>query len=237
MGGPAKNSGIENATRRSRSSILEFKGPHAPQRISTPAFITLQGKWPSDRSRRRSIALSCVRTPVALVSSAMAAGLNWLDYALIAIIALGVLNGVSRGALRMATSIVSLVLAFYAASLWHAQAGVFAQVHLGTSPPVSDTLGYVAVFLLVVVAVGMVGGRLMMLVQLVHLGLIDRLAGAFVGAVLGTILAGLGIVLLTAVMPPNYPALQDSKLAPEVIGYDQKLIACIPPELKRMYED
>jgi membrane protein required for colicin V production len=165
----------------------------------------------------------------------MMAGWNWLDYALVAIIALGVLHGLSRGALRMVTSILSLVLAFYAASMWHEQAGALARAHLGTTPEVSDTFGYVVVFLLVVVAVGMAGGRLIQLVQLVHLGLLDRLAGAFVGGALAIVLAGLGIVLLTAVMPPNYPPLQNSRLAPQVLAYDQKLVACVPPELKRMY--
>ncbi len=163
--------------------------------------------------------------------------MNWLDYALIAIIGFGVLHGLSHGVLRMATSILSFVLGIYAASLWHGRAGALAQSHLGTSPATSDIIGYIAIFLLVFVTVEIVGQRIIALAQLAHLNFIDRLAGAVFGAALATIFAGLNIVFLTAILPPNYPLLQNSELAPEVLSYDQRLLGYIPPQVKQMYED
>ncbi len=163
--------------------------------------------------------------------------MNWLDYALIIIIGLSVLHGLSHGALRMLTSILSFVLGIYSASIWHAQMGSLAHSHLGTSPAISDIIGYVAVFLIVFVAVEMVGQRIIALAELVHLNLLDRLAGAAFGVVLGAIFAGLNIVLLTALLPANYPLLQNSKLAPEILAYDQRLLGYLPPQMKQVYED
>jgi len=163
--------------------------------------------------------------------------MNWLDFALLIIIGLTVVHGLSHGALRMLTSILSFVLGIYAALMWHSYAGAIAQSHLGTSPVTSDIIGYVAIFLLVFVAVELLGQRIIALAQLVHLNLLDRLAGAALGMVLGAIFAGLNIVLLTALLPPNYPLLQNSELAPKVLSYDQKLVGYVPSQVKQVYQD
>jgi membrane protein required for colicin V production len=167
----------------------------------------------------------------------MLSGLNWLDYALLGIIGLSILHGLSHGALRMLTSILSFALGIYGASLWHARVAILAQSHLGTSPSTSEIIGYIAVFLLVFVAVGMVGQRIIVIAQLVHLNMLDRLAGAAFGAVLGGIFAGLSIVLLTALLPPNYPLLQSSELAPEILAYDHELVGYVPAQVKQIYQD
>jgi membrane protein required for colicin V production len=166
----------------------------------------------------------------------MAAGMNWLDYALIIIIGLSVVHGLSHGALRMLTSILSFALGIYCASMWHGQAGSLAQSHLGTSRVTSDIIGYVAIFLLVFAAVEIVGQRIIALGQLVHLNLLDRLAGAVFGLVLGAIFAGLNIILLTTLLPPNYPLLQNSELAPKILSTDQSLLGYVPSQMRQVYQ-
>ena len=53
-------------------------------------------------------------------------GMNGLDYVAVALLAIGAIYGLQRGALRMVTSAVSLVAAIYFASLYYARAGTFA---------------------------------------------------------------------------------------------------------------
>ena len=163
--------------------------------------------------------------------------MNWLDYALIIIIGMSVLYGLSHGVLRMVTSILSFALGIYGASIWHAQAAAFAQSHIGTSPTMSEIIGYVAIFLAVFGAVEILGQRLIAVAHLVRLNLLDRIAGAAFGGVLGAIFAGLNIVLLTTLLPPNYPLLQNSELAPQILFYDQRLLGYVPAEMKQAYED
>jgi membrane protein required for colicin V production len=163
--------------------------------------------------------------------------MNGLDYAFIAIIGFGALYGLSHGVLRMATSILSFVLGIYAASIWHGRAGALAQYHLGTSPATSEIIGYVAVFVLVFIAIEFAGRRLILAAHIVNLNLVDRLGGAVFGAVLATVFAGLDIVILTAVLPPDYPLLRNSKLAARILSYDEALLDYVPVEVKQVYQE
>ena len=104
--------------------------------------------------------------------------MNGLDYVILAIIALCALSGLSRGALRMATSILALAFGIYAASVYYAQAAALANQYLKTNLAVSDVIGYVALFLIVYIAIEYAGNRLIRLIQIIHLNWIDRLAGA-----------------------------------------------------------
>jgi membrane protein required for colicin V production len=166
----------------------------------------------------------------------MAAQLNGLDYAIIAIVGFGALYGLGRGALRMATSILSLALGLYAASKWYLRVAASAAKLFGTSPAFSQALGYAIVFLLVFVAIEFAGRRIIMLVDLVSLGCVDRLAGGVFGAGTGVVLAGLGIVAMTAFSAPNPPMITDSRFAPTVLAYNEALLAYVPPDVKKEYE-
>jgi membrane protein required for colicin V production len=166
----------------------------------------------------------------------MAAQLNGLDYAIIAIIGFGALYGLGRGALRMATSILSLALGLYAASTWYLRVAAYVEKLFKTSPTLSQVIGYALVFILVFVAIGYAGRRIIMLVNLINLGCIDRLAGGVFGAVLGVILAGLTILAMTAYMAPNPPMITNSQFAPTVLAYNEALLAYVPPEVKKEYE-
>jgi membrane protein required for colicin V production len=163
-------------------------------------------------------------------------GMNWLDYAIIVIVGFGVLHGLSRGVLRMLTAILSFALGIDGALAWHGRAEGMVQFHLGTSPASSEIIAYVAIFLLIFVAVEIVGQRLIAFAQLFHLNLLDRLAGAALGGALATIFAAFDIVLLTAIVPPNYPLLQNSTLAPEVDYYNRMLLGYVPPQVRKLYE-
>jgi len=163
--------------------------------------------------------------------------MNGLDYAILALIGFGALYGLARGALRMATSILSTVIGLYAASEWYGQAGALAQRHLGTSPTVSPIIGYAAVFAIAFIAIEYAGGRLVTLVNIVHLSWIDRVCGALFGAAIAAVFAGLDILVLTAILPISPPLLRNSQLAPRVLAYNQALLAYIPPQVKHMYEN
>src|SRR5579863_1440460 len=110
------------------------------------------------------------------------ADLNGLDYAILALVVLGAFSGLTRGALRMATSILALVLGIYAASVYYGRVAALAHQHLATSPTVSTVIGYVAVFLIVYLAIEYAGATVARLAQIIHLSWIDRLAGAVLGA-------------------------------------------------------
>lgn len=165
------------------------------------------------------------------------AGLNGLDYAILAIIGLGAISGLRRGALRMATSILSVILGIYAASVYYERAAAIAHQYLSTSPTTSALIGYAAVFVIVMVAIEYAGATVIGLAKIIHLNWIDRLAGAFLGATIGALIAGFVVLALTAVLPPDPALLRDSRLAPRVLVYNQVLMAYVPAQVKQSFEE
>ena len=164
--------------------------------------------------------------------------MNALDYAIIGAVAFGALYGVSRGVLRMATSAASLIAGVYFASQYHAAGGSMAERVVGPSagPAVIAVLGYIAVFAIVFAGVEAAGNILIRLLQIVHLNWADRLGGGVVGAAVASLIAGFGVVLLTAFLPSDSMLLRESQLAPHVLAYNRVLLGYVPAEVRDAYQ-
>jgi uncharacterized membrane protein required for colicin V production len=162
--------------------------------------------------------------------------LNGLDYAGIALLALGAIYGLQRGALRMVTSVVSLAAAVYFASLYYTRATALAETQLGCSHTVGAVVGYVAIFALIFTAVEIVGSFAIRLMQIVHLSPLDRLAGGLLGAGIAAVFAGLAVMMMAAVLPPGAAILRNSQLVPMLLAYNEMLVAYIPGDARLTYE-
>lgn len=163
-------------------------------------------------------------------------GLNGFDYVAIALFAIGAIYGLQRGALRMVTSVVALAAAIYFASLYYNRAGALAETQLGSSHTVGAVIGFVAVFALIFAAVEIVGSFAIRLTQVVHLSSLDRLAGGLLGAGVAGVFAGLAVMLMAAVLPPDAALLHNSQLVPMLLGYNEMLVGYIPGDTKLAYE-
>jgi uncharacterized membrane protein required for colicin V production len=162
--------------------------------------------------------------------------MNGLDYFAVALFAIGAIYGLQRGALRMVTSVVSLVAAIYFASLYYSKAGAFAETQMGSSHTVGAVIGYVAVFALIFTAVEMIGSAAIRLLQIAHMSTLDRLAGGLLGSAIAAVFAGLAVMLMAAVMPPDAPLLRNSQLVPMLLAYNEMLIGYIPGDARLAYE-
>jgi uncharacterized membrane protein required for colicin V production len=162
--------------------------------------------------------------------------MNGLDYAAIALFAVGAIYGLQRGALRMVTSVVSLTAAVYFASLYYSKAGTFAETQLGTSPSIGAVIGYVVVFALIFSAVELIGSSAIRLMNIVHLSPVDRLAGGLLGAGIAAVFAGLAVMLMAAILPANAALLRNSQLVPMLLAYNEMLVGYIPGDARIAYE-
>ena len=163
-------------------------------------------------------------------------GLNGLDYVAIALMALGAIYGLQRGALRMVTSAVSLGAAIYFASFYYTRAGNLAETQFRVSHDVGAVVGYIIVFALIFIAVELIGSTAIRLAHVVHLSTIDRLVGGLLGAGIAAVLAGLAVMLLAAIVPPNTDLLRDSRLVPMLLAYNEMLVGYIPGDARVAYE-
>jgi membrane protein required for colicin V production len=161
--------------------------------------------------------------------------MNGLDYLILAAIGLGALFGSARGILRIASSLIALVAAAYLASIYHQAAGVYLTRAFSMRPGTGATLGYIVIFLAVMVIVAWGGGKLAQLIRAVHMSWADRLGGAIVGAALGALLAALIVVVVTVALPADTPLVRQSQLAPRVLDYSHDLAGFVPVEVRDAY--
>ena len=162
--------------------------------------------------------------------------MNAFDFVVLASVAFGALHGLRNGLLTMVTSFVALIAALYLASVHYSEAAAIIARQFGTNPTLATVLGYVAVFLVVFIAVQFVGGLIVGVLRMASLGWIDRLAGGFLGGAIAAAVAGLAVMLLTTVLPANAALLRNSEAAPVLLAYDAMLVRYIPEEAKQAYQ-
>jgi membrane protein required for colicin V production len=162
--------------------------------------------------------------------------MNAFDFVVLAVVVFGALHGLRQGLLTMVTSFIALIASLYLASVHYTEAAEIITHQFGTNPTMGTVLGYVAVFLVVFVAVQFIGGTVVSLLRMASLGWIDRLAGGFLGAGIAAAIAGLAVMLLTTVLPANAALLRDSESVPTLLAFDAMLVRYIPEEAKQAYE-
>lgn len=124
--------------------------------------------------------------------------MTWLDFVIIALIALSAIFGVFRGFVREVLSLVTWVLSFWLASRYTGDAAVYLEAWI-PYPDARLVAAFVALFFAVLV-VGMVISRLV--VSLVRASGIsgDRSLGAVFGLLRGVVIVVI-LVMVTAITP------------------------------------
>lgn len=143
----------------------------------------------------------------------MATGLNWLDFAIIGVIALSAVVSLIRGFVREALSLVTWVLAFWVAFAFFRPLSEqlqpwisVASLRLGTA--------FAALLLISLLLGGLVGYLAGQMVDKTGLSGTDRLLGVFFGGARGVVLVAV-LVLLAGLTPfPGDAWWQQSTLVP-----------------------
>jgi len=161
--------------------------------------------------------------------------MNGLDYLILAAIGFGALFGSARGILRIASSLIAMVAAFYMAAIYSDSAGAYLARAFSMRPGTGAALGYIVIFLTVMVVVAWGGGKLAQLIRAVHMSWVDRLGGAIVGAALGALLAALIVVVATVTLSADTPLIRQSQLAPRVLDCSHDLAGFIPAQVRDAY--
>ncbi len=149
------------------------------------------------------------------MSGAEVASFSWLDWALIAVFALSVIHGLSRGLIRQAVDFVGLFLGLYLANLFSPTVAAWldSTFNLGTSlraflvpfgnyelePILLSILSFLLVWFGVGILLGLAGGVLETVARLPILASANRLGGAAFGALKGALVVFIVASLLSFV--------------------------------------
>ena len=134
---------------------------------------------------------------------AWANSLTMVDWAIVIIMVIAVLGGMSQGFFRSFCSLGGLVLGL-AIAAWnygHVAALLIPVVRIHA---VADTIAFLLLALLVMAVCAFLGSFLARTFRLLGLGCLDGIAGAFFGFFQGVILVTLGILAIVAFFPPAH---------------------------------
>jgi membrane protein required for colicin V production len=136
--------------------------------------------------------------------------MQWVDWAILLVMALSVLGGLAQGFFRAAFALGGLLMGLALADWNYARiaAVILPVVRI---KPVANAIGFLLIALLVMGLAALVGKALCKVFHQIGLGCLDSLAGAAFGFVQGLVLVTL-IVLVTVAFFPEAHWLAEAKL-------------------------
>ncbi|HEU0138875.1 MAG TPA: CvpA family protein [Bryobacteraceae bacterium] len=155
--------------------------------------------------------------------------MNWFDIVLLIIVGSSTVAGFLKGFVRVALGLVATVAAFLLSLGFYRMAGGWF-TPVVDSPNTAKLLGFVTIFIGVLLLGWLAGILLSRLLRAVGLSWVDRLGGAVAGAARGIVFA---IVILTIVVTfksdPRFVA--ESQYAPYVVRASHVAVQFAPREL------
>lgn len=161
--------------------------------------------------------------------------MNFLDIAIIVVLILATIRGLSRGFVREAISLASLVLATLAAGRYHGLIAPHLAVYMKNSTSIA-ALSYLLTFLAVLAGCWLVALFLRNLLKVTLLGWLDHGAGAVLGLAEG-VLACLVVLLLLNTFLPGMNTVRHSWLAPKAEPALRSLAGMAPGTWRNTLEE
>ena len=167
--------------------------------------------------------------------------MNWLDYVLIAILAFSAIQSFRRGFSREIISLGAAIAGLVLGMWFYGTAGLLVSRWI-TSVRVANWVGFLLVFLAVMLVGAMIGAIVRKFLSVVGLSFFDRLLGAAFGLLRGAVIA---ITLLTAWIAfgprdasNSAPgAMVHSQIAPYLMKASSLFVSIAPAELKNSFRE
>jgi len=122
--------------------------------------------------------------------------MNYVDVFIIVVVGFFTVKGLFRGLVKEVGGIVGLLVAFLIASTQIGKGSRFIQSAFKISPGVSHILGFIAIFIAVLVLVRLLEGFLLKLFKVTSMLWLDKLGGGVLGFLFGYLIIAVFIVLL-----------------------------------------
>ena len=142
-----------------------------------------------------------------------------IDWIIIGVVAVGTVLGFAKGALKQLASLVGLVAGLLLARALYVTVGERMAVEFGTSATVAQIIAFFLIWILVPIALLWVASLLSRVLEVVHLGILNRLAGALFGGVKYTLIVSMAIQLIEFIDPKG--DLVSQNIRKDSILYDE----------------
>jgi membrane protein required for colicin V production len=136
--------------------------------------------------------------------------MTWVDWAIVIVLVVSVLGGLSQGLFRSVCSLCGLIFGLMVAAWNYARIAALL-LPVVRIEAVADAIGFLLIALLVMAVANVIGTIVSKTLNRMGLGCLDRLAGGVFGFLQGALLITLGILVILAFFPKAH-WLADAKL-------------------------
>ena len=160
-----------------------------------------------------------------------------IDIIILILIGVGVIQGLMKGSMKELASVVGFVAGLLLARALFGTVAEQLAPALGTSITVAQILSFILIWVAVPIGCSLVASVLTKALEVVHLGWLNRLAGAMLGAVKMMLLAGIGIYVLEYIDPKSEMVSKTTKKASVLYTPMKELVDQCLPVVKDMTDD
>lgn len=163
---------------------------------------------------------------------------NYIDIALMGILAFFTIKALVRGFGREALGLIGIVVAVVISGMTYEPLGQLLQAIVGDKGEYWHLVALVLVLIAIFVIFSYIGSIISRLVQSGALSLFDRILGCGIGLVKGILITYLLVNVLLLTSPWQVPTkLRDSAVAPHVVTAGSKLMDLVPHDLFRKLQE
>lgn len=113
------------------------------------------------------------------------------DIVILIVIGAGIVMGLMRGLIKQACAVVGLIAGLLVARALYGMVGEQLAPHIGTSVSVAQIISFVVIWAVVPTILMVAGMALTKVLEVAHLGIVNRLLGAVLGALLHVLFLGM----------------------------------------------
>jgi membrane protein required for colicin V production len=157
------------------------------------------------------------------------AGMTWVDWLIVVVIASAALSGLAQGFFRSVFSLIGLFLGLAIAAWNYIWVGAMFKPFVKVAE-VADAIAFLLIAILVMVVAALIGSVLSKTFQKIGLGWLDSLVGGAFGLLQGVLLVTI-VILVTVAFFPDAHWLADSKLPKHFFGALHMTTRISPEEL------
>ena len=160
-----------------------------------------------------------------------------IDIIILILIGVGVIQGLMKGSMKELASVVGFVAGLLLARALFGTVAEQLAPALGTSITIAQILSFILIWVAVPIGCSLVASVLTKALEVVHLGWLNRLAGAMLGAVKMMLLAGIGIYVLEYIDPKSEMVSKTTKKASVLYTPMKELVNQCLPVVKDVTDD
>ncbi len=162
-------------------------------------------------------------------------GMSILDWVILLIILLSVLQAIAQGFFYEFFSLAGVIVGYLLAAWEYWRVAAWYAPHVN-SQWAADIAGFFTIFIVVVLLAGVVGRIARWAVHGVGLRWFDRLLGGVFGFLRGAVLCTVAVLALAA-FAPQWGWLQQSRIAPFMLVGGRALIWAAPADLRQRFRE